>query len=196
MYILLLKADLVGLKILAKAGYDPRIAIDVWERMAELETVLGEEVKKTVKENPPPDRVLAAVKRSVPAQGEISQEEKYEDLEYGVREFLESLVNSWFGSSHPPNLERIEYMREHMDEAILLYNDALKINGAPTQFIFSEDIIREQQQQLQLTDLDSQGIFGHITQWLSSVYAWTGGNNSNSNNRGTDNNFLISKTTQ
>jgi hypothetical protein len=183
---------------LAKAGYDPRVAIDVWQRMADLEKVIGDEVAK--KEEPVVvKRAVQTAKRSIPSieSSSTSEEEKYQDLQYGVREFLDALVNSWFGSSHPPNIERIEYMRENMDEAILLYNDALKLNGPPIQFIFSEDLMLQQQQQqqqdeMQLTTLVSFGIFGRIGHWLSSVYAWNSGNNERSSgNNGSSNGNLV-----
>lgn len=155
---------------MAKAGYDPKAAIDVWQKMADLDAEFEKEAINKPKETPTIEtRAYAASKRSIP--GVNQNPDKYEDIEFGVREFLDSLVNSWFGSSHPPNIERIEYMRENMDEAILLYHDALKLNGPPTQFIFSEDLIH--QQQLQITNLDSRGVFSHIGQWLSSIYTWS-----------------------
>lgn len=185
---------------MAKAGYDPRVAIDVWQRMADLEKVMGDEVAATKKKEDPVivERAVQAAKRSIATPGSnVTEEEKYEDLQYGVREFLDALVNSWFGSSHPPNLERIEYMRENMEEAILLYEEALKLNGPPTQFIFSEDLLLQQQQQqqhLQLTNLDSYGLFGHISQWLSSVVAWTTSNGrENGNNNSGSSNFVAPK---
>ncbi|RCH94812.1 hypothetical protein CU098_003573, partial [Rhizopus stolonifer] len=149
------EADLVGLKILAKAGYDPQVAVDVWERLADLENVLGEDEKK--KHVFDPQAILA--KRSISS----SSEQDVHDLDQGVREFLSSVVNSWFGSSHPPNLERIEYMREHMQEAIALYQEALRINGPPREFIFSEDI--KQQQSI---ETHQNGFLN----WLSFLYAW------------------------
>lgn len=164
------QADLVGLKILAKAGYDPTAAIDVWQKMADLDTQFGkEEVRDTPKIE---SRAMIAAKRSIPSR---EDPEKYEDIEFGAREFFDSLVNSWFGSSHPPNIERIEYMRENMDEAILLYNDAIKLNGLPNEFIFSENLM---QQQLEITHLNSRGMLGHIGQWLSSIYFWSGSTDS------------------
>ncbi|KAG2237708.1 hypothetical protein INT48_009646, partial [Thamnidium elegans] len=160
------EADLVGLKILAKAGYDPRIAVDVWQRMADLEVELKQENKHEEKPVTIENRALNAAKRSIPKPDEP---EKYKDLEYGVREFLDSLVNSWFGSSHPPNIERIEYMQENMEEAIELYNDALKLNGPPREFIFSEDL----QHNLQVTDLDSHSLLGYMYNWVAYLSGWS-----------------------
>ncbi|GAA5797975.1 hypothetical protein HPULCUR_003373 [Helicostylum pulchrum] len=160
------EADLVGLKILAKAGYDPRVAIDVWQRMADLEVELKQENKHKEKAPAIENRALNAAKRSIPKPDEP---EKYKDLEYGVREFFDSLVNSWFGSSHPPNIERIEYMQENMEEAIKLYNDALKLNGPPREFIFSEDL----QHNLQVTHLDSHSLLGHVYNWVAYLSGWS-----------------------
>lgn len=175
-----IKADLVGLKILAKAGYDPRAAVDVWQRMADLESELGESVKNSNDSKEPvvQSRAVAAAKRSIPATTTPEDEEKYEDLEYGVREFLDSLVNSWFGSSHPPTVERIEYMQEHLEEAILIYEQALEMNGPPKEFIFSEDL----QNKIELTDVSSHGVIRYVASWLSSLYSWSSSSSSNNNN--------------
>lgn len=170
----ILKADLVGLKILAKAGYDPRAAVDVWQRMADLESELGEDLKSSTKDPVVQNRAVAAAKRSIPATSTAPKDEgKYEDLEYGVREFLDSLVNSWFGSSHPPNVERIEYMQEHLEEAIQIYEQALKMNGPPKEFIFSEDL----QNKMELTNVSSHGVIRYIASWLSSLYSWSSNRN-------------------
>ncbi|KAI7890144.1 uncharacterized protein EV154DRAFT_397890, partial [Mucor mucedo] len=121
-------ADLVGLKILAKAGYDPKIAVEVWEMMAALEEEIKEIENEETKDGTAKieSSAVIAARKSV-ATGE--EEENQKGVELGA--FLDSLVNSWFGSTHPPSLERIEYMRENMDEAILLYNEAIKLNGSP-----------------------------------------------------------------
>lgn len=170
-----IKADLVGLKILAKAGYDPRAAIDVWQRMADLESELGQDAKDN-KDPVVQSRAVAAAKRSIPATTEPQDEEKYEDLEYGVREFLDSLVNSWFGSSHPPTLERIEYMQENLEEAILIYEQALEMNGPPKEFVFSEDLKKKE---MELTNVSSHGVIRYVVSWLSSLYSWSSNNNNN-----------------
>ncbi|KAF1806086.1 peptidase family M48-domain-containing protein [Mucor lusitanicus] len=168
------EADLVGLKILAKAGYDPRAAVDVWQRMADLESELGEDLKSSTKDPVVQNRAVAAAKRSIPATSTAPKDEgKYEDLEYGVREFLDSLVNSWFGSSHPPNVERIEYMQEHLEEAIQIYEQALKMNGPPKEFIFSEDL----QNKMELTNVSSHGVIRYVASWLSSLYSWSSNRN-------------------
>ncbi|GAN08894.1 metalloendopeptidase M48, Ste24p [Mucor ambiguus] len=166
------EADLVGLKILAKAGYDPRAAVDVWQRMADLESELGQDVKDN-KDSVVQSRAVAAAKRSIPATTTPKDEERYEDLEYGVREFLDSLVNSWFGSSHPPNIERIEYMQEHLEEAIQIYEQALKMNGPPKEFRFSEDL----QNKMELTNVSSHGVIRYVASWLSSLYSWSSNKN-------------------
>ncbi|KAG2204093.1 hypothetical protein INT46_011105 [Mucor plumbeus] len=173
------EADLVGLKILAKAGYDPRAAIEVWQRMANLESELEEDVK-TIQEPVIESRAIAAAKRSIPVASQ--EEEKYEDLEYGVREFLDSLVNSWFGSSHPPSMERVEYMRENLEDAIVLYEQALEMNGPPTEFIFSKDL----QKQLQIAGYTEYSVVGYVASWISFLYSWSSNSSSNSSNNNND----------
>ncbi|KAI8071709.1 peptidase family M48-domain-containing protein [Gongronella butleri] len=96
------EADLVGLRFLAKAGYDPRIALDVWELMAEID----EEIAKLEKE-------------------------EQKEIEITFNDVLEGFMTAWFGSSHPPSSERVAYIREHMDEAVVLYEEAIKLNGKP-----------------------------------------------------------------
>ncbi|KAL9554164.1 hypothetical protein MBANPS3_002932 [Mucor bainieri] len=175
------EADLVGLKILAKAGYDPRAAVDVWQRMADLESELGPEVKEDQKEPVVQSRAVAAAKRSLPASTTATpenEEERYKDLEYGVREFLDSLVNSWFGSSHPPTVERIEYMQEHLDEAIAIYEQALAMNGPPKEFVFSQDL----ENKMELTSVSSHGVIRYVASWLSSLYSWSSSSSSSEDN--------------
>jgi hypothetical protein len=144
--------------------------------MSDLESILEEEVVK--RDNPIITRELAAAKRST-----AEEEERYEDLEFGVLEFLDSLVNSWFGSSHPPNEERIEYMREHMDEAILLYEQAIKLNGPPPEFILSKDFLK--QQQIEVTNHETLGFITNIiNQLYSSLSYWTSSNSNDGNKLG------------
>ncbi|KAI8365174.1 peptidase family M48-domain-containing protein [Radiomyces spectabilis] len=114
------EADLVGLKLLAKAGYDPTVAIDVWSRMAKIDE-------------------LSVTANKDEGDGDISAESKAKDInEFGgnlnLNELLENLLNSWFGSTHPPSQERVDYMREHMDEALEIYRETLRLNGPPAGF--------------------------------------------------------------
>lgn len=104
------EADLVGLKLMAKAGYDPETAIEVWQTMAAIE----DEVQKST--TPAPGDAVASTAEKPP-------------------ETLSSIVESWFGSSHPPSLERIEYIRENMKEAVAIYEESLRINGPPKAYI-------------------------------------------------------------
>ncbi|KAI8328776.1 peptidase family M48-domain-containing protein [Chlamydoabsidia padenii] len=122
------EADLVGLKIMAKAGYDPRMAIDVWTTMAEIE----ERVKMYQKEEEEEKKAKADERLAVIGQGE-------EQTVVSVTAMMESLISIWFGTSHPPSLERVEYMREHMDEAVALYEEAIRINGKPASYAWPSD---------------------------------------------------------
>jgi hypothetical protein len=139
---------------MAKAGYDPRAALDVWQKMADLDQVITQAENQGSKKQ--------FVKRSLPPS---SQGNSAQDAEYGVREFLESLVNSWFGSTHPPNLERLEYMREHMDEAVAIYHDAIRLNGPPKEHMFTDQAEFN-------SDLDYSlsRYFGRLGQWIVSLY--------------------------
>ncbi|KAI9247210.1 peptidase family M48-domain-containing protein [Phascolomyces articulosus] len=101
------EADLIGLKLLAKAGYNPEAAIEVWETMAQ------------------------ARKEEEEAGVHVEESQKRENLEIAVAEYLDSVISNWFGSTHPPNDERIQYMRENMDEALQIHQETLKINGPP-----------------------------------------------------------------
>ncbi|KAI8137467.1 peptidase family M48-domain-containing protein [Fennellomyces sp. T-0311] len=99
------EADLVGLKLLAKAGYNPEAAIEVWEMMARHQNEALEYAE------------------------EMAERPKRQNLEIAAAEYMENLIDNWFGSTHPPHTERIEYMREHMDEALQIYEETLRLNG-------------------------------------------------------------------
>ncbi|KAI9321750.1 peptidase family M48-domain-containing protein [Dichotomocladium elegans] len=104
------EADLLGLKLLAKAGYDPTVAIDVWTKIGASEV----EIENELEDKEPP---------------------KYENLDIKFDQYVRHILHGWFGTTHPPTKERIEYMREHMDEAVQLYTESLRINGPPVQYI-------------------------------------------------------------
>ncbi|KAI8875407.1 hypothetical protein K501DRAFT_289383 [Backusella circina FSU 941] len=139
---------------MAKAGYDPRAAIDVWQKMSDLDQVIGETESQGSKK--------MWLKNSLPPS---SQGNSQQDVEYGVREFLESLVNSWFGSTHPPNLERLEYMKEHMDEAVVLYNETIRLNGLPKEHIFSDEVTFNNDATYSIS-----GYIGRLGRWIVSFY--------------------------
>lgn len=142
----------MGLKLLAKAGYDPTVAIEVWEHMANLD-------KKDIKTNT----------TVVPSEPKKS----FENLDLGVQEFLSQLLDSWFGSTHPPSEERIAYMRQHMDEAVELYQQALQVNGRPKEYIFENQV-----QQNASNDMDEgQEQAKQSKSWYKSLYGmfWGGG---------------------
>lgn len=141
----------MGLKLLAKAGYDPTVAIEVWEHMANLD-------KKDIKTNT----------TVVPSEPKKS----FENLDLGVQEFLSQLLDSWFGSTHPPSEERIAYMRQHMDEAVELYQQALQVNGRPKEYIFENQV-----QQNASNDMDEGQEQGKQSKsWYKSLYGmfWGG----------------------
>lgn len=85
----------------------------------------------------------------------------YQELETNVRQFIETLVSTWFGSSHPPSQERIEYMQAHMDEAVELYNEALRVNGPPKGFVLSREAFQEEQ----IQEESQRG-------WLHAMTSW------------------------
>ncbi|KAI7861381.1 hypothetical protein BDF14DRAFT_374545 [Spinellus fusiger] len=146
------EADLVGLKLLAKAGYDPTIALEVWTKMAELDV----EMKKE-------GTVVTKTKNDTTGDPSSHQKRQYKDLEIDVRQFVDTLLQAWFGSSHPPSQERLEYMQANMQDAIRIYEESLRINGPPQEYQFKS---REPLSQIQETD----GRSLHI--WISSVFSW------------------------
>ncbi|KAG1458407.1 hypothetical protein G6F56_006404 [Rhizopus delemar] len=141
------EADLVGLRILAKAGYDPRVAVDVWEKMAELEAYV---VRKEV--NPSPNR-----------QVNTQSLDTYDDVEATVIGFLSSLIHNWFGSSHPPSEERLQYMIENMEEAIQIYEDSIRLNGYPKDFVQEQLLLREKERR-------NATLFTSLKYWFTSAY--------------------------
>lgn len=135
---------------MAKAGYDPRVAVEVWQKMAELEAYV---VKKEVR----------------PANNNSNQNsnqslDTYDDLQVTVLEFLSTLINNWFGSSHPPSEERLQYMIENMDEAILIYEESIRLNGYPKNFV------QEQQELLKQKGENGHNLLSSIKSWFVSVY--------------------------
>lgn len=110
---------MVGLKLLAKAGYNPRAAVEVWERMNELHEAMISFSK-----------------------GEDTSGEKFLGSS-DSDEAISSYVDAWFGSTHPPDKERIEYIKENMDEAIRIYEETLEINGPAVDYEFSEEFTKE-----------------------------------------------------
>ncbi|KAG0173178.1 hypothetical protein DFQ28_010845 [Apophysomyces sp. BC1034] len=158
------EADLVGLKLLAKAGYDPTTAIEVWTKMAELDRQLEKNADRT-------EQMVSAANEEAGDQRKVieprPQATQYEDLELGVREFIDSLLRTWFGSSHPPSQERLEYMRDHMDEAIALYQDAIRINGQPKEYIFT-DGHNAPQFQPEEWEKHNRG----VKAWFQAMFSW------------------------
>ncbi|KAG1585360.1 hypothetical protein G6F48_007316 [Rhizopus delemar] len=118
------EADLVGLKLMAKAGYDPRKAIETWQAIAELEKMIIEAQKQG--ENQETASGLVVMN-----QGKENDEtlDKYESLNASLLQYILVLINKWFESTHPPSQERIEYMAEHLNEAIVIYEESIRLNG-------------------------------------------------------------------
>ena len=91
----------------------------------------------------------------------------FENLDLGVQEFLSQLLDSWFGSTHPPSEERIAYMRQHMDEAVELYQQALQINGRPKAYIFGNQ--NQQDTSNAMNETQDQG--KQSKPWYKSLYS-------------------------
>lgn len=152
------EADLIGLLIMAKAGYNPEAAVRVWERMALLEEEVGADASRAgevasveVEERHPAvvarspnhthhlvaTRALAAaaavansqqIARSY-ADSKVGEEEEQSSL--NAQSLVETLLTVWFGGTHPPSAERVAYMRENLDEAKRVYRESLERNGPP-----------------------------------------------------------------
>lgn len=63
-----LKADRVGLKCMARAGYDPRVAVKFWERMQALSQGSPPELLST---HPPEGKRLDQLRDEMPAALEL-----------------------------------------------------------------------------------------------------------------------------
>ncbi|KAG2218643.1 hypothetical protein INT45_000816 [Circinella minor] len=145
------EADLIGLKLLAKAGYNPEAAIEVWQSMAQFQQEITE--------------------------GQVEESQKRENLEIAAAEYLDSVISNWFGSTHPPNDERIQYMRENMDEAIQIYKESLKVNGPPIcSFVFKDNDDDKTLNEDQASDDGGTTVveleMNEKRGWYKSVWGW------------------------
>ncbi|CAO3698128.1 unnamed protein product [Rhizopus stolonifer] len=111
------EADLIGLKIMAKAGYNPKFAIEFWLSMLELEKIVEESVAEVMKE----------------------EKEKIDE------DWMAS-PDTWFGETHPPTEERIHYLLEHLEEATDIYEESIRLNGHPY-LVVRAKMIKEQKAQ-------------------------------------------------
>ncbi|KAL0079722.1 peptidase family M48-domain-containing protein [Phycomyces blakesleeanus] len=143
------EADLVGLKLLAKAGYDPRAAIEVWTTMADIEKT----IKKTVEDG---DNKEGTSTESLHAD----PPETFEDLS-------ESLLSAWFGETHPASEDRVTYMKEHMDEAIAIYEESIKINGQPKAYILSQ--FRKEEE---LITIQTESLMQKLKSKVNGLFWW------------------------
>jgi hypothetical protein len=111
---------------MAKAGYDPRKAIETWQAIEILENMIIEAKEKIENQEKTSELVIIN-------QGKENDKtlDKYESLNANLLQYLVELASKWFDSTHPPNQERIEYMIEHLDEAIVIYEESIRLNGHP-----------------------------------------------------------------
>ena len=79
------EADRVGLILMAKAGYDPRVALELWERMEKSETAQGGKTQSS--QNKPPDF--------------LSTHPGYETRVKQLREFMPEALAYYQSSSAP-----------------------------------------------------------------------------------------------
>ncbi|OBZ91817.1 Metalloendopeptidase OMA1, mitochondrial [Choanephora cucurbitarum] len=147
------EADLVGLRMMAKAGYDPRVAIEVWERFLEFENYIKRKQEEEADEHHHKvlldgDKRKELMDKKKDIIKRFAGKSNY--IEDDVEMYIGSLLDSWFGSTHPPSPERIEYLRDNMPAAIALYEEALRINGPPREFVFSPQEEQDQQFGLQV----------------------------------------------
>ncbi|KAG0758703.1 hypothetical protein G6F16_007691 [Rhizopus arrhizus] len=138
------EADLVGLKLMAKAGYDPRKAIETWQAIGILENMITEAKEKIENQEKTSELVIIN-------QGKENDKtlDKYEILNANLLQYLVELATKWFDSTHPPNQERIEYMIEHLDEAIVIYEESIRLNGHP-----KDNNPHKQQKEIELKKTD------------------------------------------
>ncbi|KAI8357241.1 peptidase family M48-domain-containing protein [Blakeslea trispora] len=163
------EADLVGLRMMAKAGYDPRVAIDVWQRFLDFEEEIkriNEEAQQGEENAIEGSKEKTLLDKKKDAICRLTGKSKYIN---DVEGYLESLLDSWFGSTHPPSLERIEYLRDNMPAAVEIYEEALRINGPPREFVF-----RMEEDEHQLLSLQRAKSFLQYIYEIWSAHTQTG----------------------
>ncbi|KAH8548087.1 hypothetical protein BGW37DRAFT_531576 [Umbelopsis sp. PMI_123] len=164
------EADLVGLMLMAKAGYDPRTALTVWSKMAELDGKSDSEASAAAQGTM--EKIEASheeIKQTVVDVSEQPRLGENENIGLSVKEFVERLLTSWFGSTHPPSTERLEYMRDHLPAAIEIYEKAIAMNGKPIGYE-SPYILEERQEDQSHTSSYLDNI---VFRWLTSLFGYT-----------------------
>lgn len=142
------------------------MALEVWSKMAELD-------QKIAQSNDMTDEMVTAANEENSQSVRIPRPQTSKndgDLEWNVRKLFDQLLETWFGSSHPPSAERIEYMREHMDEAVALYEEALRINGPPKEYVFREGPLARQEQVNLEEEVEVQVVEPWYMLWLSWIW--------------------------
>ncbi|CAM0141908.1 unnamed protein product [Umbelopsis sp. WA50703] len=130
------EADLVGLMLMAKAGYDPRTALTVWSKMAEIDEKTDSEAEASQIAKQKVEAKSDDTMSSVANTNIAHNTGQSDNLNVSVKEFVDKLLSSWFGSTHPPSVERLEYMREYLPEAVQVYEQAIAVNGQPHAYQF------------------------------------------------------------
>ncbi|CAO3686391.1 unnamed protein product [Umbelopsis vinacea] len=165
------EADLVGLMLMAKAGYDPRTALTVWTKMSELDEKADSDsqlVTQVAKEKL--EANSEELKQSVTEATAQQRTGTYNELNVSVKDFVERLLSSWFGSTHPPSAERVQYMRDHLPLAVEVYEKSIAINGRPIGF----EIPQEQPEPQQEQPLISVYLDNSFFRWLANLFGRTG----------------------
>jgi hypothetical protein len=125
--------------------------------------VAGQVAKEQIESSPD------EIKQTVAEATQQQRQGGNDDLNLSVKEFVERLLSSWFGSTHPPSAERVEYMREHLPAAVEIYEKAIALNGKPMGY----EAPREEEPRE-----DSNGSYSYldntIIQWFTSLFAHTG----------------------
>lgn len=85
-----------------------------------------------------------------------------DNLNVSVKEFVDKLLSSWFGSTHPPSVERLEYMREYLPEAVKVYEQTIAVNGQPYAYQFPQQDASPQEAQLTYSD--------SFSRWLARIF--------------------------
>jgi hypothetical protein len=132
---------------MAKAGFDPRAAIEVWEKM-------DEHTKKMEQD-----------------EDEDDEEWTFGNFESRIQTYFDSMYKSWFGSTHPYCSQRAQYMREHMDEAVAIYEESITLNGKPNIATFDWNVYEKNDEEKEAMEPMIENKSKGYLDWIKSIFS-------------------------